>query len=113
MTEENGMVRVLVGQKRGSEFPGFWAEFEGKEVSSYEDPRIDKTAVYTLYRCTAYSFEAYRVHVRDESNPDAPVYQLLPFLGDWPPGGRRSLETTRRRGTRRTWPGRSRCTLRT
>ena len=86
------MVEVLVGQKRGDGFPGFWAEFEGEEVSRYEDPRSNKNATYTLYRCTAYNFEAYRVHVQDESNPDAPVYQLLPFQGDWPPGGRRSLD---------------------
>jgi hypothetical protein len=89
VAEENGTVRVLVAQKRGDGFPGFWAEFEGEQVASYEDPRIDKNAVYALYRCTAYEFEAYRVHVRDESNPDAPVYQLLPFEGDRRPGGGR------------------------
>jgi hypothetical protein len=87
VAEENGMVRVLVAQKRGDSFPGFWAEFEGEEVSRYEDPRSNKNAVYTLYKCTAFRFDAYRVHVRDESNPDAPVYQLLPFQGDRRPGG--------------------------
>ena len=85
--ERSSTEKVLVAQKRGDGFPGFWAKFEGEEVGCYEDPRIDKNAVYTLYRCTAYDFEAYRVHVRDESNPDAPVYQLLPFEGDRRPGG--------------------------
>ena len=89
MAEENGMIRVLVAQKRGDGFPGFWAEFEGEEVSRYEDHRIDKNAVYTLYRCTTYNFEGYRVHVQDESNPDVPVYQLLPFEGGRRPGGGR------------------------
>jgi hypothetical protein len=83
------MVRVLVGQRRGSDFPGFWAEFEGEEVSSYEDTRGDKNIVFTLYRCTAYSYEAYRVHIADESNHDAPVYELLPYVGDPRPGGGR------------------------
>src|ERR687893_962553 len=73
------MVKVLVAQRAGESFPGFWAEFEGEKVSSYEDTRGDKHIVYTLYRCTAYTWEAYRVHIADESNPDAPVYELLPF----------------------------------
>jgi hypothetical protein len=79
-------VRVLVAQRRGSEFPGFWAEFEGEKVSSYEEPGSGKDIVYTLYRCTAYNFDAYRVHIADESNPDAPVYELHPFVGDSRPG---------------------------
>ena len=33
------MVKVLVGQKRGDRFPGFWAEFEGEEISSNKDTR--------------------------------------------------------------------------
>ncbi len=79
MAEENKVVKVLVGQKRGGSFPGFWAEFEGDEVSSYEDPRSGKNAVYTLYRCTAYTNEErYRVHIADESNPANPVYELRP-----------------------------------
>lgn len=83
-SEERGvMVKVLVGKKRGDKFPGFWAEFEGKEVSSYEDTRLDrKCIVYTLYECTAYDGEAYRVHIADESNPDNPEYKLLPFDED-------------------------------
>jgi hypothetical protein len=81
------MVKVLVGQKRGGGFPGFWAEFEGEEVSRYEDPQSNRNAVYTLFRCTAYNFEAYRVHVFDESSPEAPVYELLPFEGDQRSGG--------------------------
>jgi hypothetical protein len=83
------MVKVLVAQRAGESFPGFWAEFEGEKVSSYEDTRGDKNIVYTLYRCTAYNYEAYRVHIADESNPNAPVYELLPFSGDTRPGGGR------------------------
>lgn len=75
-------MRVLVGQRTGDRFHGFWAEFEGEEVSWYEDTRGDKKIVYTLYRCTAYQWEAYRVHIADESNPSAPVYELLPFERD-------------------------------
>jgi hypothetical protein len=76
--KENKVVRVLVGKKKGQEFPGFWAEFEGEEVSSYTDARGEKQIVYTLYRCTAYSDEVYRAHITDESNPANPVYELLP-----------------------------------
>ncbi len=77
------MVKVLVGKKKGSRFPGFWAEFEGEEVSSYEDTRGDKKIVYTLYKCPVYNrFDAYRVHILDESNPDNPVYELLPYDPD-------------------------------
>ena len=70
------MVKVLVGKRNGDRFPGFWAEFEGEEVSSYEDTRGEKKIVYTLYRCPTDNFEAYRVHVADESNPANPVYEL-------------------------------------
>ena len=73
------VVKVLVGQRQGDRFPGFWAHFEGEKVSSYEDTRGEKHIVYTLYRCTSYSWEAYREHIEDESNPEAPVYELLPF----------------------------------
>lgn len=76
------MVEVLVGKKEGDRFPGFWAEFEGEEISSYEDTRGDKSIVYTLYKCTAYNWECYRVHVVDESNPENPVYELLPYTED-------------------------------
>ena len=72
------MVRVLVGKRQGPDFPGFWAEFEGEKVSSYEDKRGDQNIVYTLYRCPTENGEAYRVHVADESNPANPVYDLLP-----------------------------------
>ena len=72
------MVKVLVGKRNGDRFPGFWAEFEGEEVSSYEDTRGEKKIVYTLYRCPTDNFEAYRVHVADESNPANPVYELHP-----------------------------------
>jgi hypothetical protein len=83
------MVKVLVGERSGPSFPGFWAEFEGEEVSSYEDTRGDKNIVYTLYRCTAYNYEAYRVHIADESDPKTPVYELLPVERDTRSGGGR------------------------
>ena len=68
----------MVGKKKGDKFPGFWAEFEGEEVSSHTDTRAERHIAYTLYRCTAYSDEVYRVHVADESNPANPVYELRP-----------------------------------
>ncbi len=76
------MVKVLVGKKKGDKFPGFWATFEGEKVSSYEDTRGEKKIVYTLYRCTAYADDVYRVHIADESNPDNPVYELRPYDPD-------------------------------
>lgn len=81
-------VRVLVGQHREGRYRGFWAEFEGERVSSFEDTRADKNIVYTLYRCTAFVDEAYRVHIADESNPDAPVYEVLPNESPYEPGVR-------------------------
>ncbi len=71
------MVKVLVWDS-GKKEPGFWAEFEGEEISSYEA----EGKVYTLYRCTAYDFEAYRVHVRDESKARRPKYELYPYDAD-------------------------------
>jgi hypothetical protein len=71
------VVKVLVGQKRGDRFPGFWAEFEGEEISSNKDTRGEKHIIYTLYRCTTYQREAYRVLIADEGNPANPVYKLL------------------------------------
>ena len=56
------MVKVLVWNSRTDKEGGFWAEFEGEQVSSYEEGE----KVYTLYKCTAYDFEAYRVHVYDQ-----------------------------------------------
>ncbi len=76
------MVKVLVGKRAGDTFSGFWAEFEGEKISSYEDTRPDKNIVYTLYKCTAYNWEAYRVHIADESNLEAPAYELRPFGED-------------------------------
>jgi hypothetical protein len=78
------VVKVLVGKKNGDGFPGFWAEFEGTEVDSYERTRRDKKIVYTLYKCTvyrfdAYRFDAYRVHTADENDPANPVYELPPY----------------------------------
>jgi hypothetical protein len=72
------MVKVLVGKKKGGKFQGFFATFEGEEVSSYEDTREDKKIICTLYKCTAYDFDAYRVHVANESDPANPVYELHP-----------------------------------
>jgi hypothetical protein len=83
------MVRVLVGQRVDGAFRGFWAEFEGEEVSSYKDTRGDNYIVFTLYRATAFNFEAYRVHIADESDPNEPVYKLRPFSGDLRPGSGR------------------------
>jgi hypothetical protein len=70
------MVQVLVGEKAlgDTTFSGYWAEFEGAEISSLEAEGI----VYTLYNCTAYTFEAYRVHTSNEINPKEPVYKLHP-----------------------------------
>jgi len=73
------MVKVLVGQYVEPDgFTGFWAEFEGEEISSYED----KGVIHTLYKSTAYRWEAYRVHIDNKTNPQAPVYQLLPYGED-------------------------------
>ena len=60
------MVKVLVG-KQGEQgrFVGFWAEFEGEEVSSYEEGGV----AYTLYKATGYDYEAYRVYISDETDP--------------------------------------------
>ncbi len=82
LKERGGMVKVLVGKRAGGTFFGFWAEFEGEKISSYEDTRTDKDIVYTLYKCTAYNWEAYRVHIADESNLEAPAYELRPFDED-------------------------------
>ncbi len=72
----------MVRQKRGDRFPGFWAEFEGEEISSNKDTRGEKHIIYTLYRCTTYQREAYRVLIADEGNPANPVYKLLPVAED-------------------------------
>ncbi len=80
------MVKVLVG-KQGEQgrFVGFWAEFEGEEVSSYEEGGV----AYTLYKATGYDYEAYRVYISDETDPQSPVYELLPVPEDPDiPGGR-------------------------
>ena len=73
------MVRVWVGEK-GSQgrFSGYWAEFEGEEIRSYETEGV----VYTLYKCTRYNFPAYRVHISYETDPQAPVYKLHPYSED-------------------------------
>ena len=70
------MVKVLVGQYVAmGEFSGHWAKFGGVKISSYEREDI----VYTLYKCTAYSYDAYRVHTSNEHDPLAPVYELHPY----------------------------------
>jgi hypothetical protein len=76
LKERSAVVKVLVGRKKGVRFRGFLAAFEGEEISSYEDTRGDKAIVCTLYKCTAYNFDAYRVHVADERDPANPVYEL-------------------------------------
>src|SRR5215216_3228403 len=78
--EGSTMVKVLVGKRPDidEELAGFWAEFEGEEISSY----AGKGTIYTLYRCTAYDFEAYRVHIVNEAEPDNPVYELHPYRED-------------------------------
>ena len=70
------MVKVLVWNSKTDKASGFWAEFEGEEVSSYEGGDV----VYTLYRCTAYKGpERYRVHISNEAEPSTPVYKLRPY----------------------------------
>jgi hypothetical protein len=88
--EKSQTVRVLVAKRTEGRFRGFWAEFEGEKVSCYEktNTRGEKNIVYTLYKCTAYHDEVYRVHIADESNPDAPVYELLPDESPYEPGAR-------------------------
>ena len=39
------MVKVLVGKRQGPSFPDFWVEFEGEEVSSYEDTRGEQSII--------------------------------------------------------------------
>ncbi len=73
------MVKVLVGNRgEHGRFSGFWAEFDGEEVSSYEKDDV----IYTLYKATAYDYEAYRVYISNENNPESPVYELHPFSED-------------------------------
>jgi hypothetical protein len=83
------MVKVLVLKEfpEGSRYIGFWAEFEGEKVSSYEDTRDDTNIVHTLYKCTAYNFDAYRVHVANTSDPADPDYELHPVTWDRRVGG--------------------------
>jgi hypothetical protein len=68
------MVKVLAGKRKIGGFSGYWVTFEVEMVSSYED----KGVVYTLYRCSAYDWEAYRVHISNETNPRSPIYELHP-----------------------------------
>ena len=84
------MVKVLVLKRRpDGGHVGFWTEFEGEKVSSYEDTRGDDNIVYTLYRCTPYQGDAYRVHIANESDPGEPDYTLHPVKWDLRVGGGR------------------------
>lgn len=74
------MVKVLVAKRNNNgRYFGFLAEFEGQEVGSYTDDRGDRKITCTLYKCTAYNYDAYRVHIADETDPQAPTYELQPF----------------------------------
>ena len=83
------MVKVLVGESRADRFTYSWFEFEGEEVSSFEDKGI----LYTLFKHTdpAYTAEAYRVHISDERKLKAPAYRLEPGPGDRSPYSRRDI----------------------
>jgi hypothetical protein len=82
------MAKVLVLKRRpDGGHVGFWTEFEGEKVSSYEDTRGDNNIVYTLYRCTAYQGDAYRVHIANESDPGEPDCMLHPVRWDPRSGG--------------------------
>jgi hypothetical protein len=50
---------------------------------------IDNNIVYTLYRCTAYQGDAYRVNIANESDPGEPDYMLHPVRWDPRDGGGR------------------------
>jgi hypothetical protein len=84
------MVKVLVFKElpEGG-YVGFWAEFEGEKVSSYEDTRGDNNIVHTLYKCTGYNSDAYRVHIANISVPADPDYALHPVRWDMRVGGGR------------------------
>lgn len=74
------MVKVLVAERNADgRYFGFFAGFEGEEIDSYVDDRGDNKITYTLYKCTAYGDDAYRVHIANETDPQAPTYELQPF----------------------------------
>lgn len=74
------MVKVLVANRNDDRrFFGFWAEFEGNELGLYVDDREGRRITYKLHECTAYDGDAYRVHIADETDPQAPSYELRPF----------------------------------
>jgi hypothetical protein len=80
---------------------GFWTEFEGEKVSSYEDTRGDNNIVYTLYRCTAYQGVTLTASTsRTKATPGRRSTCYTPL------GGIRALgvdaRTSRRCGTERT-----------
>lgn len=57
-------------------FGGEWVKFDGELLETYEREEI----TYSLYKCTAYEFDAYRVYVADETNQMSPTYNLHPFV---------------------------------
>jgi hypothetical protein len=74
--------RVLIGDTSTGQFKGFWAEFEGKEVTKYEEEKLS----YTLFAFPWGSREdetGYRVYKADERDVSQPRYELLP-TGDDP-----------------------------
>jgi len=56
-------------------------------MREHEDTRGDNNIVYTLYKCTAYNFDAYRVHIANKSDPGEPDYALHPVRWDTRVGG--------------------------
>jgi hypothetical protein len=83
--------RILGKERRGQGLG--WAK-EGRQVSRLlgrirrggdqllQRHQGEKHIVFTLYRCTTYQLEAYRVHIADEGNPANPIYKLLPVAED-------------------------------
>lgn len=76
--------RVLIGDTSTGQFKGFWAEFEGKEVTKYKEEKGKLS--YTLFEFPWGSREnetGYRVYKSDERDISQPEYELLP-IGDDP-----------------------------
>jgi hypothetical protein len=75
---------VLIGDASSGSFKGFWAEFEGKEVTKHEEE--EERLSYMLFEVPWGSRgdeTGYRVHKADERNISQPKYKLLP-TGDDP-----------------------------
>lgn len=76
--------RVLIGDTSSGSFKGFWAEFEGKEVTKYEEEKGKLS--YTLFEFpwgSGVDETGYRVHKADERDLERPRYELFP-TGDDP-----------------------------